>query len=197
MYQQTECLYQPASRKKSQDWNLVNNLSTQSRINILTKEKKLIGQKTKTITVREGASNRNNWKEKLRRQKGFKLIFTSSKKWNLKINKEIDLIYKQESDDVIINDDYNNVKGPEMRPVTATIIKVKEKEDSSSVSSYDVFQNIIIKRTNYDLGLGGSNSLLKKQCGIGRYGAYQLGFGKGGFGFLKETEKIQILELMV
>ena len=37
-------------------------------------------------------------------------------------------------DDVIINDDYNNIKGPEIRPNTATIIKVNEKDETSSVS---------------------------------------------------------------
>jgi hypothetical protein len=66
-----------------------------------------------------------------------------------------------------------------MRPVTATIIKVKEEEDTSSVSSYDVFQNVIVKRTGYEFGLGGS---ALKKGGLGSYGAYQLGLGSGGIG---------------
>ena len=175
----------PASRKKRQDWNLVNNLSSQSNVNILTKEKKLCQQKTKTITVKGERPNLNKWNDTIRRQKGIKLVFGPTKKWNLKVNKEIDLLYEQESDDVIINDDYNNVKGPEMRPITATIIKVKEEEDTSSVSSYDVFQNIIVKRTNYELGLSSSTNLLKK------YGAYQLGFGSGGNGLLRDRKDLE------
>ena len=189
----TDKMLMPASRKKLQDWNTVNDLSTQSTINILTKEKKLIEQKTKTITVRGVAANKNDWNDKLRRQKGFKFGFIPSKKWNLKINKEIDLFYEQESDDVIINDDYNNVKGPEMRPVTATIIKVKEEEETSSVSSYDVFQNVIVKRTNYEYGLGGlggNGSFFKKQGGFGGYGAYQIGLGSGGFGLLRDRKDL-------
>ena len=175
----TDRMLMPASRKKRQDWNVVNNYSTQSTINILTKEKKLCEQKTKTITVIGVSSNKNKWNETIRKQKGVKLGFGPTKKWDLKVNKEIDLEYEQESDDVIINDDYNNVKGPEMRPVTATIIKVKEEEDTSSVSSYDVFQNVIIKRTGYEFGLGGS---ALKKGGLGGYGAYQLGLGSGGIG---------------
>ena len=175
----------PASRKKRQDWNLVNDLSAQSKINILTKEKKLCKQKIKTLTVRGEGLDKNKWNDKIRRQKGVKLVFGPTKKWNLKVNKEIDLIYEQESDDVIINDDYNNVKGPEMRPITATIIKVKEEEDTSSVSSYDVFQNVIVKRTNYEFGLGSTSNLLKK------YGTYQLGFGNEGIGLLKDRKDLE------
>jgi hypothetical protein len=181
----------PASRKKRQDWNVVNNYSTQSTINILTKEKKLCEQKTKTITVLGTSSNRNKWNETIRKQKGVKLGFGPTKKWDLKVNKEIDLEFEQESDDVIINDDYNNVKGPEMRPVTATIIKVKEEEDTSSVSSYDVFQNVIIKRTGYEFGLGGT---ALKKGGLEGYGAYQLGLGSGGIGgigLLKDRKDLE------
>ena len=56
------------------------------------------------------------------------------------------MLFEQKADDVIINDDYNNVKGPEMRPIHATIIKINE-EETSSVTSYDVFQNVIFKNT--------------------------------------------------
>ena len=71
----------------------------------------------------------------------------------MKICKEIDILYEQEVDDVIINDDYNNVKGPEMRPITATIIKVKEESETSSVASYDVFQNLVNRRSNFEYRL--------------------------------------------
>ena len=146
----------PAAKKRREDWNLVNNLSNESTVNILTKEKILSEERVEAITsIAEGDSNK--WNDKIRRQKNVKLIFGPSKKsFVLKICKEIDIIYEQEADDVIINDDYNNVKGPEMRPITATIIKVKEEDDTSSVASYDVFQNLIIRKSNFAFNLGGS-----------------------------------------
>lgn len=146
----------PAAKKRREDWNLVNNLSNESTVNILTKEKILSEERVEAITsIAEGDSNK--WNDKIRRQKNVKLVFGPSKKsFVLKICKEIDIIYEQEADDVIINDDYNNVKGPEMRPITATIIKVKEEDDTSSVTSYDVFQNLIIRKSNFTFNLGGS-----------------------------------------
>ena len=141
----------PAAKKRREDWNLVNNLSNESTVNILTKEKILSEERIEAIaSIAEGDSNK--WNDKIRRQKNVKLGFGPSKKsFVLNICKEIDIIYEQEEDDVIINDDYNNVKGPEMRPITATIIKVKEEDDTSSVASYDVFQNLVIRKSNFDL----------------------------------------------
>ena len=147
----TDKMEVPAARRRTQDWNLVNNLSSESTVNILTKEKLYLEQKMMPITVLgESNANKNKWSDKIRKQKGFKFGFPSTKKWTLNICKEIDIDYEQEADDVIINDDYNNVKGPEMRPITATIIKVNEEDDTSSVSSYDVFQNFISKKTEYE-----------------------------------------------
>ena len=174
-----ERMEMPPSKPRRQDWNLVNTLSSESKINLLTKEKVIKEQNIKTITVLGRPSDKNKWNEKSRQNKGPKVSFgPSKKKWALHICKENDILYEQEADDVIINDDYNNVKGPEMRPVTATIIKVKEEDDTSSASSYDVFQNIIIKKTNYEYGYGGSSSLFKKKGGYG----YELDFGNGGLG---------------
>lgn len=67
--------------------------------------------------------------------KNNKISIYSTKKWDLKINEEIILEYEKEFNDVTINDNYNNVKGSEIRSISTTIIKVKEEEDTSSVSS--------------------------------------------------------------
>ena len=162
----TDKIQMLASTKRRQNWNLVNNLSSESTINILTKEKKLLEQKIRPLTVLGDVNKKNKWNNKIRKQKGIKLGFSSTKKWYLKICKENDILYEQESDDVIINDDYNNVKGPEMRPITATIIKVNEEEETSSVSSYDVFQNLIIKKSNYEFDYGSTTSLLRNKNGL-------------------------------
>ena len=148
----TDKMEVPAARRRKQDWNLINNLSSESTVNILTKEKILSEQTIRPVTVLGEPANKNKWNDKIRKQKGIKLGFPSTKKWVLNICKEIDILYEQDADDVIINDDYNNVKGPEMRPITATIIKVNEEDETSSVSSYDVFQNLIVKKIEYDNG---------------------------------------------
>lgn len=115
-----------------------------------------------------------------------------TKKSKIKICTEICIIFEQEADD----DDYNNVKCPEMRPVTSIIIKVKDEDDFSLVVSYGV----IIKKTNIkygfgvkgtgsggnilrkvnELGLGGNTSLIKNINNL------ELGFpviGKSKIGF--------------
>ena len=140
----------PAMRKKRQDWNLVNDTTSETTINLLSKEKILTEQKVRPITIPADNINRSNWNEKVRKQKGVKLAFPSKKNWFLDITKEVNLVFEQDSDDVIVNDDYNNVQCPQMRPITATIIKVNEDDETSSVSSYDIFQNLIVRSTKYE-----------------------------------------------
>jgi hypothetical protein len=116
------------------DWNKVNGVSSESKVNLLPKE-----------------IVKKNWNEQLNQQIGEKLDFTpKTKKWTLSICKEIDIIYKQESEEVLVNDDYNNVKELGMRPITATIFKIMEEDDTSSVASFDVFQNIIFNKKIYE-----------------------------------------------
>ena len=202
---QTDKLNMPAANKRRQNWNLVNNLSSESTINIISKKKILAEQRAGIITTLGDSIVRNKWNDKMRQQKGLKLSYGPTKKWNIKICKEIDMLYEQEADEVIINDDYNNVKGPEMRPVTATIIKVKDEEDSSSVASYDVFQHLIIKKSNveygfggsgsgsganilrkgYEVGLGGESSLIKNKKNL-ELGISGMGKGKSGFSYAYE-----------
>ena len=168
----------PAANKRRQDWNKVNNLSSESTINILTKEKIYSQERVEALTTIGEATGKNKWAEKIRKQKGVKLGYGPSKKWDIKICKEIDMLFEQEADDVIINDDYNNVKGPEMRPIHATIIKVNEEEETSSVTSYDVFQNVIVKNSNIEYGFGVSKSL-------GGKGSLEIGFANGASRTLK------------
>ena len=159
----------PAMRKQRQDWNLVNNTTTETLINLLSKEKKLIEQRVRPITVLAENTDSNKWKEIVRKQRGVKLVFPPTKNWFLDISKEADLAFEEESDDVIINDDYNFVQGPQMRPVNATIIKVNEVSDSSSVSSYDVFQNLMV-RTNLHFNIENGSNFLKNLARFSPFG---------------------------
>ena len=152
----------PPARKRRQDWNLINKASSETNVNILVKEKVLMEQKAIPITVFAEDTGKNKWNEIVRKQKGIKLVFESckTKKWDLSICKEINLFFEQEADEVIINDDYNDIKGPQMRPIIVTVLKVNEDEETSSVTSYDVFQNLIVKKNNVDIQLGAESKLV-------------------------------------
>ena len=159
----------PAMRKHRQNWNLVNNTTIATSINLLSREKKLIEQRVRPITVLAENSGSNKWNEKVRKQRGVKLVFPPFKNWFLDISKEVDLAFEEESDEVIINDDYNFVQGPQMRPINATIIKVNEIEESSSVSSYDVFQNLMV-RTNFQFNFENGSNFLKNLARFSPFG---------------------------
>ena len=152
----------PAMRGKRQDWNLVNATTSETTINLLSIEKPISEQKVRPFTIPADNIYNNNWNEKVRKQKGVKLAFPSKKNWFLDITKEVNLVFEQDSDEVIINDDYNNVQGPLMRPVTATIIRVNEDDETSSVSSYDIFQNLIVRSTKYEFNYESEKFLKNK-----------------------------------
>ena len=153
----------PSERKRRPDWNLVNKSSNEEPINILGKEKILVEQKVRPLSVFGEPKKPNRWNEIVRAQKGTKLVFEAKKikskksKWYLSVCKEINMCYEREADEVIVNDDYNDIKGTQMRPIIVTVLKVNEDEETSSVTSYDVFQNIIVKKSNIDINYSSGN----------------------------------------
>ena len=170
-------------RKRRQDWNLVNTASSETSINYLTKEKILEQQNLNPIEITQENIDKNKWKEIVRKQNGVKLVYKKQQKqkWYLSICKEINLFFEHEIDDVLVNDDYNNIQGSQMRPVVVTILKVnEEEEETSSVTSYDVFQNVVIKKTNlqYEYGTQGllkNNFEFNKNIKTGAN--YEINFG--------------------
>ena len=156
----TENLVMPPTRKRRQDWNLVCTPVTSISDNYLVKEKVLEQQKLNPITIIEDNQDKNKWKGDVRKQNGVKLLYPKqikTKKFILSICKEINLFFEHEIDEVIVNDDYNNIQGPQMRPVVVTVIKVNEEDETSSVTSYDIFQNLIMKKTNINFEYEGQN----------------------------------------
>ena len=156
----TENLVMPPARKRRQDWNLVCTPVNSISDNYLVKEKVLEQQKLNPITIIEDNQDKNKWKGDVRKQNGVKLLYPKqikTKKFILSICKEINLFFEHEIDEVIVNDDYNNIQGPQMRPVVVTVIKVNEEDETSSVTSYDVFQNLIMKKTNINFEYEGQN----------------------------------------
>ena len=153
----------PSERKRRPDWNLVNKASNEELINIFGKKKILVEQKVRPLSVFGEPKKPNRWNEIVRTQKGAKLVFEAKKikykksKWYLSVCKEINMFYEREADEVIINDDYNDIKGTQMRPIIVTVLKVNEDEETSSVTSYDVFQNIIVKKSNIDINYNSGN----------------------------------------
>ncbi len=153
----------PSERKRRPDWNLVNKASNEELINIFGKKKILVEQKVRPLSVFGEPKKPNRWNEIVRTQKGAKLVFEAKKikykksKWYLSVCKEINMFYEREADEVIINDDYNDIKGTQMRPIIVTVLKVNEAEETSSVTSYDVFQNIIVNKSNIDINYNSGN----------------------------------------
>ena len=154
----SESMLMPPERKRRPNWNLVNTSSLESTVDYLVKEKIIEQQSLNPITLIEENTLKNKWQNKIREQLGIRLTYKKKDKrlkWTLSIcSKVIDLFYEHSIDDVVINDDYNNVQGPKMRPIIVTVLKANEADDTSSISSYDVFQNLVIKKgtLNFELG---------------------------------------------
>ena len=154
----SESMFMPPERKRRPNWNLVNTSSLESTVDYLVKEKIIEQQSLNPITLIEENTLKNKWQNKIREQLGIRLTYKKKDKrlkWTLSIcSKVIDLFYEHSIDDVVINDDYNNVQGPKMRPIIVTVLKANEADDTSSISSYDVFQNLVIKKgtLNFELG---------------------------------------------
>ena len=154
----SESILMPPERKRRPNWNLVNTSSLESTVDYLVKEKIIEQQSLNPITLIEENTLKNKWQNKIRKQLGTRLTYKKKDKrlkWTLSIcSKVIDLFFEHSIDDVVINDDYNNVQGPKMRPIIVTVLKANEADDTSSISSYDVFQNLVIKKgtLNFELG---------------------------------------------
>lgn len=154
----SESILMPPERKRRPNWNLVNTSSLESTVDYLVKEKIIEQQSLNPITLIEENTLKNKWQNKIREQLGTRLTYKKKDKrlkWTLSIcSKVIDLFFEHSIDDVVINDDYNNVQGPQMRPIIVTVLKANEADDTSSIASYDVFQNLVIKKgtLNFELG---------------------------------------------
>ena len=154
----SESILMPPERKRRPNWNLVNTSSLESTVDYLVKEKIIEQQSLNPITLIEENTLKNKWQNKIREQLGIRLTYKKKDKrlkWTLSIcSKVIDLFFERSIDDVVINDDYNNVQGPQMRPIIVTVLKANEADDTSSIASYDVFQNLVIKKgtLNFELG---------------------------------------------
>lgn len=154
----SESMLMPPERKRRPNWNLVNTSSLESTVDYLVKEKIIEQQSLNPITLIEENTLKNKWQNKIREQLGTRLTYKKKDKrlkWTLSIcSKVIDLFFEHSIDDVVINDDYNNVQGPQMRPIIVTVLKANEADDTSSIASYDVFQNLVIKKgtLNFELG---------------------------------------------
>lgn len=154
----SESMLMPPERKRRPNWNLVNTSSLESTVDYLVKEKIIEQQSLNHITLIEENTLNNKWQNKIRKQLGTRLTYKKKDKrlkWTLSIcSKVIDLFFEHSIDDVVVNDDYNNVQGPQMRPIIVTVLKANEADDTSSIASYDVFQNLVIKKgtLNFELG---------------------------------------------
>ena len=159
----SESILMPPERKRRPNWNLVNTSSLESTVDYLVKEKIIEQQSLNPITLIEENTLKNKWQNKIKKQLGTRLTYKKKDKrlkWTLSIcSKVIDLFFEHSIDDVVINDDYNNVQGPQMRPIIVTVLKANEADDTSSIASYDVFQNLVIKKGTLNLELGKNRNI--------------------------------------
>ena len=114
-------------KNQKKDWNISNNERKEVNINLYTKKKR-----------------QNLSKEKV--QPFF--IKGKDKNWNYISKKEnaenimIKGVEKDNEEEILINDDYNNIGGNRyIQPINAEIRKVNEISEES-ISEYDVFKNL-------------------------------------------------------
>ena len=192
-------------RKRRENWNLVNTASLETSVNYLTKEKILEEQNVNPLTIIEEGKDKNKWIQTVRKQNGIKLAFAKKvKKFDLSIKKEINLFFEREIDDVIVNDDYNNIAGPQTRPIVVTVIKVNEEDETSSVTSYDVFKNLYIQKSSLNMeflsnGKISQNNMIEFKKNLKSGGGYEINlmnkgnkisgtFGNGEFSYFGKKE---------
>ena len=79
------------------------------------------------------------------------------KKWNpIPVSEKImtiinssELNSSSSEESIIINDDYNANDEVQLRSIIVNVLRMREIEDDDTSESYDVFQNIVIKKVEY------------------------------------------------
>ena len=83
------------------------------------------------------------------------------KKWNpIPVSEKImtiinssELNSSSSEESIIINDDYNANDEIQLRSIIVNVLRMREIEDDDTSESYDVFQNIVVKKVNIGQGI--------------------------------------------
>lgn len=124
------------------DWNKSINKRKEININMTMKKEKsknLSKQRVQPVILK---GNEKNWNKINKKENDVKLsIDKSIKKDNFQLSKENEILIENDTEEILVNDDYNIVEENYSRPIRANIRKVPDNlEEESSSSEYDIFK---------------------------------------------------------
>ena len=129
---------------KTKDWNKNIKERNEIKINMPTrriKRQTLSKQRVKPVIL--VAKEKSNWNKVIKKENETKLqIDKSIKKTNFVLSKENELLIENETEEILINDDYNIVEENYSRPIRANIRKIEDITEESVSSEYDILKNI-------------------------------------------------------
>ena len=129
---------------KPKDWNKNIKERNEIKINMPTRKIKrqtLSKQRVKPVIL--VAKEKSNWNKVIKKENETKLqIDKSIKKTNFVLSKENEVLIENETEEILINDDYNIVEENYSRPIRANIRKIEDITEESVSSEYDILKNI-------------------------------------------------------
>ena len=130
---------------KPKDWNKIIKQRNEIKINMPIRKKRqtITKQRAQPIIIKGKGKEKGNWNDVIQKQDDSKVqIGKSIKKYNFLLSKENDLYIENETDEILVNDDYNIVEENYARPVRAYIRKVDDYTEESVSSDYDILNQI-------------------------------------------------------
>ena len=131
---------------RTKDWNKLIKTRREVQINMAVRKRKkgaLSKQRVQPVIIK--GTNKNNWNDIIKKQKesNIKIDKTGKEDNNFTFAKGDEVFIENQSDEILVNDDYNIVEQNYTRPIRANIHKVQEySEEESKSSDYNVLNGI-------------------------------------------------------
>ena len=131
---------------RTKDWNKLIKTRREVQINMAIRKRKkgaLSKQRVQPVIIK--GTNKNNWNDIIKKQKesNIKIDKTEKEDNNFTFAKGDEVYIENQSDEILVNDDYNIVEQNYARPIRANIHKVQEySEEESKSSDYNVLNGI-------------------------------------------------------
>ena len=133
---------------RTKDWNKLIKTRREVQINMAIRKRKkgaLSKQRVQPVIIKGTNKNKNNWNNIIKKQKesNIKIDKTEKEDNNFTFAKGDEVFIENQSDEILVNDDYNIVEQNYTRPIRANIHKVQEySEEESKSSDYNVLNGI-------------------------------------------------------
>ena len=133
---------------RTKDWNKLIKTRREVQINMAVRKRKkgaLSKQRVQPVIIKGTNKNKNNWNDIIKKQKesNIKIDKTEKEDNNFTFAKGDEVFIENQSDEILVNDDYNIVEQNYTRPIRANIHKVQEySEEESKSSDYNVLNGI-------------------------------------------------------